>query len=118
MSEKRYYKFLDDKQEWVIRDITNRRNEYRVGRNKGYAENIVDLLNELSTNCSRLQEENKQLRKELNDCEKFRYAVFKGMEKIIEEKKNDNGGFQVWEVPPITMGETISFTTNNDGDGV
>lgn len=46
MNKKRYYKFLDDKQEWVIRDRTNRRNEFRVGRNKRYAEKIVDKLNE------------------------------------------------------------------------
>ena len=69
---------------------------------------VCDLLNELA-------EENEKLRKELSTCEKFRYQIFKEMEKIIEEKKNDDGRFQVWEVPPITMGMGISFTTNNDG---
>ena len=49
---------------------------------------VCDLLNELA-------EENEKLRKELSTCEKFRYQIFKEMEKIIEEKKNDDGRFQV-----------------------
>lgn len=61
MSEKRYYKFLDDKQEWVVRDRTNRRNEYRIGRNKRYAEKIVDLLNSLSEENERLKQKIKNL---------------------------------------------------------
>lgn len=79
-------------------------------------DDVVRLLNEQQATITALKEENEKLRKELSDCEKFRYAVFKGMEKIIEEKKNDNGGFQVWEVPPIPKGKRISFTTNNDCD--
>ena len=41
-------------------------------------ESICDLLNQLN-------DENKQLRKELSDCEKFRYSVFKRIEKTIED---------------------------------
>ena len=33
-----------------------------------------------------LQEENEQLRKELNDCEKFRYTVFKRIEELSNAK--------------------------------
>ena len=39
---------------------------------------IIEQRKEIQT----LKEENKQLRNELNDCEKFRYAVFKRMEEI------------------------------------
>ena len=41
---------------------------------------IDDLLSH--TSCEEIKKENEQLRKELNDCEKFRYAVFKRMEEI------------------------------------
>ena len=41
---------------------------------------IGDLLSH--TSCDKIKKENEQLRKELNDCEKFRYAVFKRMEEI------------------------------------
>ena len=33
----------------------------------------------------KLQKENKKLRKELNDCEKFRYTVFKRMGDVLDE---------------------------------
>ena len=39
---------------------------------------IIEQRKEIQT----LKEENKQLRNELNDCEKFRYAVFKRMGEI------------------------------------
>ena len=32
-----------------------------------------------------LQEENEKLRKELNDCEKFRYTVFQRMRDVLDE---------------------------------
>lgn len=41
----------------------------------------IDLLNSLV-------EENEKLRKELSECEKFRYSVFKRIEKTIEDKDN------------------------------
>ena len=53
---------------------------------------IVDCLNELN-------DENRQLRTQLLLC---------------QQSKNDDGRFQVWEVPPITVGRTISFSTNGD----
>ena len=93
MSEKkRFYKFLDDKQEWVIRNRTNRRQEYRVGRNKGYTEKLVDLLNELNDErmmykttidkrIVELEEENEQLKKY--------YTVLKNQIK----KMGEIGGF-------------------------
>lgn len=42
---------------------------------------VVGLLN-------KLYEENEQLKKELSECEKFRYSVFKRIEKTIESKDN------------------------------
>ena len=44
--------------------------------------NTVVLLNKFYEENQELKEENEQLRKELNDCEKFRYTVFKRMEEI------------------------------------
>lgn len=72
MSEKRYVMkcddescyFCDTKEEKVI-----------------FVCQIVDLLNALN-------DENEKLRKELSDCEKFRYSVFKRIEKTIENKDN------------------------------
>lgn len=65
---------------------------------------IVDLLNGLSdkideqqATVNRLEEENKQLRTQLLLCQ-----------------QSKDGRFQVGEVPPITVGRTISFSTNGD----
>ena len=41
---------------------------------------VTKKLNELT-------EENEQLRKELNDCEKFRYTVFKRMGELNDERR-------------------------------
>lgn len=43
---------------------------------------VVDLLNEQQFTIEQLQKENKQLQKELNNCEKFRYTVFKRIREI------------------------------------
>ena len=57
-----------------------------------YAEQIVEenqklriAKNDLRREKERLQKENEQLRKELNDCEKFRYTVFKLMGELDGE---------------------------------
>ena len=47
--------------------------------NRKSFDELVDLLNELA-------EENEQLRKELNDCEKFRYTVLKRIEELSNAK--------------------------------
>ena len=69
MSEKRYYVncagYLCDK------DLSNTLSIFEC----------ADLLNQLT-------KENEQLRKELSECEKFRYSVFKRIEKTIEDKDN------------------------------
>lgn len=51
---------------------------------KGHILNIVDMLNQLNQENEHLiignknlMKKNEQLRKELNDCEKFRYQIFK-----------------------------------------
>lgn len=43
---------------------------------------VVDLLNEQQSTIEQLQKENKQLQKGLNNCEKFRYTVFKRIREI------------------------------------
>ena len=45
---------------------------------------IDDLLSH--TSCDEIKKENEQLRKELNDCEKFRYTVFKRIEELSNAK--------------------------------
>ena len=47
-----------------------------------------DTCNRLNDTLDKLREENEQLRKELSECEKFRYSVFKRIEKTIEDKDN------------------------------
>lgn len=48
-----------------------------------------------------LKEENEQLRTQLLIC---------------QQTKNDDGRFQVWEVPPIQKGMRITTFTTSDGD--
>lgn len=43
---------------------------------------VVGLLNEQQFTIEQLQKENKQLQKELNNCEKFRYTVFKRIKEL------------------------------------
>lgn len=45
---------------------------------------IDDLLSH--TSCDEIKKENEQLRKELNDCEKFRYTVLKRIEELSNAK--------------------------------
>ena len=45
-------------------------------------EDVVQKLNKQQSTIEQLQKENKQLRKELNNCEKFRYTVFKRIREI------------------------------------
>ena len=45
-------------------------------------EDVVKKLNEQQSTIEPLQKENKQLQKELNNCEKFRYTVFKRIREI------------------------------------
>ena len=78
MSEKRFVcidvGYGDD---WYITDNGKRLSEIE----------IVDLLNEQQATISKLEEENKKLRKELNDCEKFRYTVFKRIGDVLDERE-------------------------------
>lgn len=46
-------------------------------------EDACDLLNGLFEENEQLQIQNKRLRNELNDCEKFRYYFFKRMGELI-----------------------------------
>lgn len=58
---------------------------------------LCNLLNKQQATVNRLEEENKQLRTQLLLCQ-----------------QSKDGRFQVGEVPPITVGRTISFSTNGD----
>ena len=69
MSEKRYY--VNSALYLCDNDLSNTLSIFEC----------ADLLNQLT-------KENEQLRKELSECEKFRYSVFKRIEKTIENKKN------------------------------
>ena len=48
---------------------------------------VINVLNEQQATISQLKEENENLRKELGDCEKFRYAVFKRIGELNVERK-------------------------------
>lgn len=54
-------------------------------------------IKELFDRNKKLEEENERLRTQLMLCQQYK-----------------NGIFRVWEVPPITIGKTISFSTNGD----
>ena len=45
-------------------------------------EDVVQKLNEQQFTIEQIQKENKELQKELNNCEKFRYTVFKRIREI------------------------------------
>lgn len=59
----------------VLYENTNRIKEIRDNGEVIYPPEIVDLLN-------RLADENEQLKQQLNDCEKFRYFVFKRISEL------------------------------------
>ena len=84
MSEKRFVlKFDTQENEYFIRD--NFEEEEELG---SYTLKWgVRKLNEQQATINRLEEENKQLRQELNDCEKFRYTVFKRMGELNDERR-------------------------------
>ena len=46
---------------------------------------LEDKVDEQQATIKKLEEENKKLRKELNDCEKFRYTVFKRIGDVLDE---------------------------------
>ena len=93
MSEKRFEKWNDysckvkDNQENTLldwEDVVKKLNEQQDTINdlNGELEESSAFIIEQRKEIQTLKEENKQLRNELNDCEKFRYAVFKRMEEI------------------------------------
>ena len=98
MNEKRFEKWNDysckvkDNQENTLldwEDVIHKLNEQQAiitGLNKQIEQlhlAIDDLLSH--TSCDEIKKENEQLRKELNDCEKFRYTVFKLMGELNGE---------------------------------
>ena len=93
MSEKRFERWNDfcckvkDNQENTLldwEDVVKKLNEQQDTINdlNGELEESSAFIIEQRKEIQTLKEENKQLRNELNDCEKFRYAVFKRMGEI------------------------------------
>lgn len=94
MSEKRFKLDYVQSTWWRITDnITGKVIEYQE-------KEVVELLNEQQDTISQLKEENEQLRTQLLIC---------------QQSKND-GGFQVWEVPPIPKGMRITTKTTGEKD--
>ena len=47
----------------------------------------AEKIDEQQATISRLEEENRELRNELSDCEKFRYSIFKRIGELNVERK-------------------------------
>ena len=97
MSEQRFEKWNDysckvkDNQENTLldwEDVVKKLNEQQDTINdlNGELEESSAFIIEQRKEIQTLKEENKQLRKELNDCEKFRYTVFKRIEELSNAK--------------------------------
>ena len=103
MSDERFK--LNDKGSFILEDgaplkplgnVVHKLNEQQATINhlkqelEEYKENWDDMV-ELATKTSlrnvELDEQIGQLRKELNDCEKFRYTVFKRMGELNDERR-------------------------------
>ena len=88
----------DETEVWDIVFDTENTYAFMV-RDTDTASDLCDLLNEQQATIQQLKErnahnfakkmqlmkENEQLRKELNDCEKFRYTTFKRMRDVLDE---------------------------------
>lgn len=99
VEDKDYYLFADlckimNEQQTEIDNLKEENGQLRQFINKGRrlsVKEIMDNANEnelLKKKIRGFEKENEQLREELNDCEKFRYSVFKRIEKTIEDKDN------------------------------
>ena len=97
MSEQRFERWNDysckvkDNQEGILlrwEDVVKKLNEQQDTINdlNGELEESSAFIIEQRKEIQTLREENKQLRKELNDCEKFRYTVFKRIEELSNAK--------------------------------
>ena len=78
----------------IIYDHNSIDDYYHVGNDERDILRLCDLLNELVTEINQLKEENKQLRNDYSNCEKFRYRIFKSIDDAIEDEKccNECGG--------------------------
>ena len=84
------YEVVDllNEQQATINKLEQENRQLRQFINKGRRLSVKELMDNTNENellkkkIKELEKENKQLRNELNDCEKFRYAVFKRMGEI------------------------------------
>ena len=82
MSDKRFEVIDDGFSKWII-DTTLKEDKHEGTIYTAYY--MCRKLNELYEENEQLQIENKRLQEELNNCEKFRYAVFQKMEELSNE---------------------------------
>lgn len=75
MGDKRYYYNIFDDGTEYIEDYWGNEHYFNL-------DDVEELLNEQQSTIEQLQKENKQLQKELNNCEKFRYTVFKRIKEL------------------------------------
>ena len=62
MNEKRFYKYFHDKKlVWTIKDLKDKKTIIFLENKKGNCEEIINLLNELVTECNQLKARNKFL---------------------------------------------------------
>lgn len=75
------------------------------------------MLDDVIAFMNMLTDENRQLKKKIKGLEKENKQLRMRLLNY-EQKNNDNGDFQAWEVPPIPEEERISFIIKYGGDGV
>ena len=76
---------IDDKDYYLFADLCKIMNEQQATIRK-----LQDLCGESDGENAKLRIKNKRLQKELNDCEKFRYTVFKRLNDEIKLLKPTN----------------------------
>ena len=115
MSEKRFK--LNDKGSFILEDEEPLK---PLGK-------VVDLLNEQQATIEQLQEEleltantklfsrrkleeeNEQLRQQLNDCEKFRHSVFKRMNELTDQLKEKEEDEKLYAEEILKLREINEF---------
>ena len=101
MSEKRFtltdwHEVKDNGNIMTVDEVVGKLNEqqatinhlkHELGEYKENWDDLVELATKTSLRNVELDEQIGQLRKELNDCEKFRYTVFKRMGELNDERR-------------------------------
>lgn len=108
MEEKRFALAYEQGNWWAVRD----------GDITLWKEEVIHLLNEQQDTIQSLKEELKLEQDFASRWQKESEMLAKENEQLRTQlllcQQSKDGRFQVWEVPPITMGRRISFSTNGD----